>query len=132
MRLLLWSCSESKETKSWKSSAAFFSQQQCTVISGSGLSEQGVGKGSCTPLPNLNRARSERHQLLAPQQATRENGKKKVMTKAAAINTEFPNKGTSPRWAPPEITLPHSSPPPLPQNKINLHHKNMVLWLSVR
>lgn len=45
-----------------------------------------------TSVPNLNGVRSKCHQLLAPQRATREKGKKKVMTKAAAINKSFPTK----------------------------------------
>lgn len=121
----LWSWCERKEIRSWRSFVAFFlrasmycSQEICSFTS---MGENGPH----TSVPNLNGVRSKCHQLLAPQRATREKGKKKSRQRQQQSTKVFPTK---------EPLLPgsrgnNSSPfPPLPcHTQINSQHKNSVL-----
>lgn len=109
-KVLVWK----KETKSWKSCAAFFSELQCTGAKNLFFHGKGQkGPQHFTPQPEW--ARSETiglmHHNRPPDKKERKRSRQRQQQ-----STQLSNKGTYPAWAPPETVLPPSPSPPTRQN----------------
>lgn len=123
-KVLVWK----KETKSWKSCAAFFSELQCTGAKNLFFHGKGQkGPQHFTPQPEWARSETLASCTITGHQTKR---KEKRHDKGSSNQYNFPTK---------ELILPGLPQkqcslllPPLPQDKINSHHKNLVLWLSGR